>query len=281
MPDEISGVNVLAGANGTALPAQSDATLTTEPELVETILKDSNFPVKRSGDLDWMLSYEGLLRDDTGKEALTNGEASLDLSLDINGDGTETPETVPGLQSVTLSLEQTLDDVPPGIDQPTGWNFYQPSNRDWTIETEGHYYDPEDSDIYDKIFQRPRDGEVIGADLNVFGLTFSGDLATDSVEREAGTDGQASVSLSFGGSDEITKSGSTEAPISAILDAYFNQTVLTSFFRHIKGGNVVSGSTSWEGDTYLSTAEITLERDAYPQLSYEVQGHGKLKRVVQ
>ena len=281
MPDEISGTNILVGANSTAMPAQTDATLTTEPELIETILKNNNFPVKRSGDLEWVLSAEGLLRDDTGKEALSNGEVALKAELDINDDGSETTEVIPGLQSITLSMEQTLNEVPPGIDQPTGWTYYAPLERDWTVEMEGHYYDPQDSDIYKELYEKPRNGEVIASTLEVFGLTFNGDLAVDSIERSAGTDDQAMVSFSFGGSNAITRSGSSESPITAILDSYFNQTSITSFFRPEDPSGPITGKTSWEGSSYLSTAELTLERDAYPQLSYELQGDGQLSQVTQ
>ena len=281
MPDELSGSNILVGAAGTAMPAQTTATLTTEPELVETIVKNANAPIKRSGDLQWNISAEGKLRDDAGKAGLSNGEVALKADLDLNDDGTETTETIPGLQSVTLSLDQELEQVPPGIDQPTGWRFFSRQELDWTLEMEGHYYDPESNDVYDALYQKPRDGGVIAGTLEVFGLTFNGDLAVDSIEREADTDGPAMVSFSFGGSDLLTQSGSSEAPISDLLSSYFDQQTVSSFFRPIQNGSPQTGTTSWEGDAWLSTAELTLERDAYPNFSYEVQGDGALNPITQ
>ena len=281
MPAELSGSNILVGAAGTAMPAQTTATLTTEPELVETIVKNANAPIKRSGDLQWNISAEGKLRDDAGKAGLSNGEVALKADLDLTDDGTETTEIIPGLQSVTLSLDQELEQVPPGIDQPTGWRFFSPQELDWTLEMEGHYYDPESNDVYDALYQKPRNGEVIAGTLEVFGLTFNGDLAVDSIEREADTDGPGMVSFSFGGSDLLTKSGSSEAPISELLTSYFDQQTVPSFFRPMQSGNPQTGTTSWKGDAWLSTAELTLERDAYPNFSYEVQGDGALNRVTQ
>ena len=281
MPNDVSGSIILVGAGGTAMPAQTSATLTTEPELVETIVKNQNAPLKRSGDLQWQLSADGKLRDGAGKAGLSNGQVTMSVDVDLNQDGTETTEIVPDLQSITLSLDQGLEQVPPGIDQPTGWRFFSPQELDWTMEMSGHYNDPADSDVYDALYQKVRNGEVIVGTLDVFGLTFDGDLAVDSIEREADTDGPASVSFSYGGSGLLTKTGTSESPISELLTSYFDQQTVSAFFRPMENGTPITGTTSWEGSAWNSTTELTLERDAYPELSFELQGDGTLDPITQ
>jgi len=212
MPDEIAGVNMIVQVDGTAVIAQSSATLTTEPELVEAVVKNTDIPVKLPGDQEWMLEYEGQIPDQQGKHALTNGNAALAIGSHSSITGVDTgastftlsedrssdwssgdmvrvyfstgndaeyeietvsgqdvtvvgsvsdstadgrmfkPQTLPGLQSATLSLEHELDDTPPGIDEPVGWTYYTPLRRDYTLSAEGHYYDP-----------RPRQRRDVGA----------------------------------------------------------------------------------------------------------------------
>jgi hypothetical protein len=274
---------MLIAQDSTAIAAQSGATLSTSTELAEAIVKSTNFSVKNSGDQDWTLSHEGQIEDDAGKHALTNGNAELRVKVDATDDSTDNPalETVPGLQSITLSMEQELNETPPGIDQPTGWTYYTPLRRDWTLEIEGHYYDPADELIYQGLHDAIDAGGKLDAELDLFGLTFTGAIANDSREIEAGTDDNAAYSFSFGGSDTLSKSGSIESTISSLLDLYFNQASATVALQHRENESVVTGSTAWTGDAYISSLEIELARNAYPQISGEFQGDGSLSRNTQ
>jgi len=342
MADEVPGINMLIAQAGTAIAAQSGATLSTSTELAEAIVKSTNFSVKNSGDQDWTLSHEGQIEDDTGKHALTNGNAALripgesvsissvdttnnvftlssdksdswsagdvvrisestdndgrytiasisgvDVTVeedvtDSTGDGTMTRlPAIPGLQSITLSMEQELNETPPGIDAATGWSYYTPLRRDWTIEMDGHYYHPQNDPTYKTVNDAIDEGEQLDATLDVLGLTFSGAIANDSREIEAGTDDNAAYSFSFGGSDTLSKSGSAESTISSLLDLYFNQSSATVALKHKVDGSVVKPSTTWSGSAYISSLEIELARNEYPSISGEFQGDGALTREPQ
>jgi len=283
MPDEIPGINMLVAVDGTAVVAQSNATLTTSPELAEAVVKNTNFTEQRSGDQDWSLSYEGQITDDQAKHALSNGNAGLDVEVDL-GSGLAF-EPVPGLQTITLTLEQELTSVPPGINEATGWVYYVPLRRSWSVEVEGHYYDPGGStdgeQVYQKIHEARDAGDTLPAEVSVLGATMAGDIAADSMDVEAGTDDQASYALSFMGSGAVTKNGTFETTIASLIDLYFNQSEATAALRHETDGSVVSGSTLWEGTALVSSLEIELARNAYPTLSAELQGDGELTRTTQ
>jgi hypothetical protein len=338
MPDEIAGVNMFVHVDGTAVIAQSSATLTTEPELVEAIVKNTDIPVKLPGDQEWMLEYEGQIPDDQGKHALTNGNAALavgrhsqitgvdtgastftideDRSSDwssgdtvrvyfstgndqeyeidtVNGqdvtvvgsisDSTADgcmfkPQTLPGLQSVTLDLEQELDDTPPGIDEPTGWSYYTALRRDYSMSAEGHYYDPGNEPTYAEVHDARDAGETLAVELTILGLTFVGEIAASSMEIEAGTDDKAQYALEWGGSEDYVKTGTPEATIDTLITMWTDQTENTASLRHQEGGTDVSGSTFWEGTTLLSSLEIELARDEFPSIATELQGDGALTR---
>jgi len=268
----IPAINMLIAQGSTAITAQSGATLSVSNELAEAIVKNTNFTVQNSGDQDWTLSHEGQITKDTGKHALANGEASLKIKPD------STLEILPGLQSITLSMEQELNETPPGIDEANGWKNYVPLRRSWTVEAEGHYYDPANESVYESLHAARDNGNVLEAEVNLFNLTFAGDLAADGMELEAGTDDNAMYSLSFAGSDTLTKSGTPESTIGSLLDLYFNQSSANVALQHRKNGSVVASSTEWTGSAYINSMEIEIARSEFPTVSAEYQGDGALNR---
>lgn len=279
MANEIPGINVVVAQGGTAIVDQQDATLTSTPELAESVVKNTNFPNRLPGDQDWTLSLEGQIPDDTGKDALANGNAGLQVEVDT-GSGLAY-ETVAGVQSLTLTLEQEFGSVPPGIDEATGWSYYVPLRQSWEVDVEAHYYDPANEAVYEAIHGAREAGEVVPGKLNVLGVTMEGDLAADEFELSAGTDDPASQSLPFMGSGSVSQTSSFESTIEGLVGLYFSQSTATMALQHREGGSPVTGSTSWEGDGYLSSAEISLERNAFPTLSTEIQGNGPLERITQ
>jgi hypothetical protein len=338
MANEIPGINLLVEVGGTAVVAQSNATLSTSTELAEAIVKSTNFTKQNSGDQDWTLSYEGQFTESDGDHALTDGKASLkvgdptgitavddtsdvfttseDKSTDwTSGDtvyviqssgnngeysiasisGTDVtvnetisdstadgrifnPDVVPGVQSLSLNLEQELNDVPPGINETVGWTNYVPLRRTFSVEADGHYYDPTDEATYETIHTARDNGDNLGGVVTVMGVDFFGEIAADSMDIEAGTDDNASYSLSWAGSGEIDRNGTAETTIDSLVSLYFDQSTATASLRHVEDGTDVTGSTYWSGTTYLSTLEVALERGEYPELSTELQGDGQLTR---
>jgi len=271
MPTEIPGINMLITLGGTAIVAQSNATLTTSLELAEVVNKSTNFTSNLSGDQEWTLSHEGQITDDASEHLLTDGNASL--KVEDNG-----LTIVPGLQDLTITLEQELSEVPPGLDEPVGWKGYVPLRRSWTVEATGHYYDPENDTTYSAIHTARDSGTSLDAELTVAGITMAGKIAADSMEIDAGTDDPAEYSLSFTGDGALTRSGTAQSTIDQLLTGYFDQSALTVALRHMEGGTTIDQSTIWTGDAYLSSATIELERSEQPSLSAELQGDGALTR---
>lgn len=420
MANEVSGINMLVEVDGTAVTAQSDATLSAETELAEAVVKSTNFNVQESGDQDWSLSYEGQITDTAGKHALVNGNASLEvgslsditgvnttnsvftisgdlttdwsasdeirvikstgndqfytistISYDSSNDETNVtvnesisdstadgqifkPQNVRGLQSLSMNFEQELNAVPAGVDENPNYNNYNTLRRTYNIEGEGHYYDPRISEVfqissvdstndiftmekdvsgvwdsedtievrnssdnngqftissvsgtdvtvqesvssisqdgstgeafvpYDTVYNLIHDardnGENLGVVLTVLGVDFSGEVAADSMEIEAGSDDTAQYSLTWQGSGEVFKTGTAESTVDSLFDLYFNQSNATASLSNIEDGTDVSGSTYWEGNALLSTLEISLERNSFPEISTELQGDGILER---
>lgn len=341
MPDEISGINMLVAQGGTALIDQTDATLTTTPELAETITKNTNFVNRLPADQNWTLSYEGQIPDSSAKDALTNGNAGIYTGADSDITGVDTgtstftldedrsgdwsagdtvrvlgstgndqeytidtisgtdvtvtesisdstadgvmfkPVVIPGVQSLTLTLDQELSEVPPGIDQAVGWDNYVALRQDWELDVEGHYYDPNDSAVLEDVHTARENGNDLPAEMNVLGVTFTGFIAADEAEIAAGTDDPASQSLPFMANGELTQTSQFETTIESLIALFFDQSTATVALRHEKNGSIVTGSTIWEGSAFLSSAEITLERDSFPQLTAEFQGDGALSRNTQ
>jgi len=276
MANEISGINLLLALGGTAVAAQSSATLTASQELVEIITKNEfGFTSNLPGDQSWSVSHDSFLTKDTGDHFLAIGEASF--SIDVGG----TMTVVPGIQSVSLGLTQELTETPPGIDEATNWTYRRPSRRSFSVDVDGHYYDPatESNGTYEAILTAKDNGDNLPFELQVGGLTFTGTLAPGDLEIESGADGDnATYSLSFAGDGEITKTGTSETSIGKVLDAYFTQALWTVVLRHEVDGTQVDGSTEWTGDAYLSEATIDIERGDQVSLSADFQGDGALTR---
>lgn len=274
MANEISGINLLLALDGTAVAAQSNATLSASQEIVEIITKNEfGFTSNLSSDQSWSVSHDGYLTKESGDHFLAIGEATF--SIDVGG----TMTVVPGIQSVSLSLTQELTETPPGIDEATNWTYRRPSRRSFSIDVDGHYYDPADEPTYDAILDAKDAGETLDFELTVAGLTFTGSLAPGDLEIEAGADGDnATYSLSSAGDGEIIKTGTSETSIGKVLDAYFTQAMWTVLLKHEVDGTQVDGSTEWTGDAYLSEATLDIERGDQVSLSADFQGDGALTR---
>ena len=281
MADEISGINMIVTQGGTAITDQSDATLTSTPELAESVVKNTNFPNRLPGDQNWSVDLETQIPTDGGEDALVNGNAGLEVELDLDDDGTPSYERVSGVQSLTLSLSQELSEVPPGISEATGWDYFVPLRQSWETDAEAHYYDPANDDVYAAIHNARENGNALPGRVTILGVEMDGDLVADDFEIAAGTDDPATQSLPMMGSGEVTRSNSFESTIESLVSLFFNQSTATIGLQHETDGSVATGSTLWSGDAYLESAEITLERNSFPVLSATFQGDGPLSRTTQ
>lgn len=276
MPTEVPDVYFVLFNNATAITAQSEAELTTTADIVDVLVKnDLGFMGKLSGDNEWSISHTGFLVTDTGAHFLVGKNNTASLSVDTGG-GTFAP--IEGIQSASLTLTQELAETPPGIDEDVTWRNYRPTRRMWSLEAEGFYYNLSDSATYQAFVDAKENGENIDIELTVAGLTFAGSLAPEDFSITAGSSGEnATVSISGQGHQVLTQTGTAETTIGNLLDAYFNQSLLSVEFQQLDAsGAQVDQSTVWAGDVYLSEATIDIARNEQVELSLDLQGDGAL-----
>ncbi len=100
------------------------------------------------------------------------------------------------------------------------------------------------------------------------------------LEISASTGGEdATVSVNFASDKGITQGGTSfDSSVSMVMDAFFNQTLLSFAMEYQDGGSAVSGSQTYTGDGYLDEATLTLEDGAEATLDADFAGDGALSR---
>jgi len=275
-PDTIPGVNFILFAGGTAVVAQSNATLSPTRDVAEYVDKNVNAPARKGGDQSWTLSHEGVLVESDDSLILGNENASLELD---DGTGSSTFLTLPSVTSITINMEQELNEVLPGLEQPTGYKYYDPLRTDFSVEFEAYYRDPANSTDWDQFHSVMDSGDETPAKVTAGPLTFSGDVVAESIEIEAGEDDTTMLTGTLQGSRGLSQTGTAPTTLGTILDAYFQQQAVMLALKNLESGSPVSGSTVWEGSAHISTATIELARNEFPSFSAEFQGDGALSRT--
>ena len=276
----VTGVNLLTLLGGTVIGAQTGATLTASQELIELITKqDSGFIEHLSGEQDWSVSHSGLILDSNADKFVSNGNATLELKFDA-GSGSVEWHTLQRLESLDLTFDQNLAETG-GLDRPL-WTYRRPAERKLEVDTTGSYLDPNSTigEEYDEIWKAKEASRSVTARVTVASRTFSCELAPGDLEISAETGGEdATVSVSFASDGDITQGGSGfDSSVSMIIDAFFNQSQLSFAMEHREGGSAVSGSTTYTGDGYLDTADLSLEDGSEATLDAEFAGDGALSR---
>jgi hypothetical protein len=276
----VTGVRLLSLLNGTVIGAQTDGTLTASQELIELITKqDSGFIEHLSGTQDWSVSHSGLILDDSSSKFISNGNAKLELEFD-DGSGSPAFHEIQSLDSLDLSFQQNLAETG-GLDKPL-WTYRRPAERMMEVDIEGSYLDPaaDVGEEYDEIWKAKENSRTVTARVTVASRTFSCDLAPGDLEISASTGGEdATVSVNFASDKEITKGGSGfDSSVSMVMDAFFNQSRLSFAMEYREGGSTVSGSTTYTGDGYLDSADLSLEDGSEATLDADFAGDGALSR---
>jgi len=280
-PEEpLVGVNLLTLLGGTLIGAQTDATLSVSQELLELITKqDSGWVEHLSGEQDWSVSHSGLILDDNSEKFIANGNAKLELEFD-DGSGTVAFHEVKRLNSLELNFQQNLAETG-GLDKAL-WTYRRPAERMMEVDIEGSYLDPlsDIGDEYDEIWNAKENSRTVTAKVTIASRTFSCDLAPGDLEIDAATGGEdATVSVNFASDKAITKGGTAfDSSISMIMDAFFDQSLLSFAMEYQDGGSAVSGSQTYTGDGYLDEATLTLEDGAEAQLDADFAGDGAFSR---
>jgi hypothetical protein len=171
-----------------------------------------------------------------------------------------------------------LNEITPGLEQPTGYKYYDPLRTDFSIDFESYYRDPANSSEWEQFHTVMDSGENVPAKVTAGPVTFSGDVVAESMEIEAGEDETTMLSGTLQGSRGLTKSGSAPTTLGTILDAYFNQQSLSLSMKNLAGESPASGSTIWTGSAHISSATMELQRNEFPSFEAEFQGDGPLSR---
>jgi hypothetical protein len=273
-------VFLLSKLGGTVIGAQTDATLSASQELIELITKqDSNFIEHLPGKQDWSVSHSGLVLDDSGSKFIANGNGKLELEFDDNS-GSPAFHEVRRLDTLDLSFTQNLAETG-GLDREL-WTYRRPAERMMEVDIEGSYLDPASDlgDPYDEIWTAKENSRTVTAKLTVGPRTFSCDLAPGDLEITASTGGEdATVSVNFASDKDITKGGvGFDSSVSMFMDAFFDQSRLSFAMEQRDGGAAVSGSTTYTGNGYLDSADISIEDGSEVTLDAEFAGDGPLSR---
>lgn len=279
--EPIPGIRLLTLIGGTVVGAQTDATLSVPSELRELVTKNNYGWVSNlSGQQEWSVDHSGLVLNSSGEEFISNQNASLELEFD-DGGGTQEWHKIQHLDSIDLSLEAAIAETG-GLDSEL-WRYIRPAQRSMSVDIEGSYLDPA-ADVgqeYQEIFTRKDNSERINARLTIAQKTFTADVAVGDVEISAQADSEdATISVSFASDGQVTEGGTDfDSSIEMILDAFFNETKASlAMEHHDQQGSAVTGSTTFTGDGYFTTIDISAAHGEEATLDATIDGDGPLNR---
>jgi hypothetical protein len=239
----------------------------------------TDWKARLSGEQEWSIDQEGLLANSDDEYDLANGNASLKMKVDTTDDGTDNPTfvEVPLLDSIDFTLTQELAETG-GIDQPL-WRYLRPAEREFAIDISGSYVEPTSSSgaVYDEMLKARDQGKNLPMELQVFGKTFSGDVALGDTTIEGSTGGEsATIDMSMASDGELTTGGSFGAGLDAIFAAFMNKAEVDVGMLHYDGSSPQAGTKKFTGSGYYSEIEISLSAGEEITSSGQVEGDGPL-----
>jgi len=282
--EPIPGIKLLTLIGGTVVGAQEDATLSLPTELRELVTKNNfGWVSNLSGMQEWSVEHSGLLLNDSGDEFISNSNAKLELEFDNgSGDGSQ-PEyhTIQYLDSIDMSLEMGVGETG-GLDKAL-WRYITPGERSMSIDLEGSYLDPNDDEggvgeEYKELFARKDDGTRLPARFTIAGHEFQSSVAVGDIEITGSASSEdATISVSLASSGEVTQGGTSfDSAVSMIIDAFFNETLVTAAIEHQEDGSAVTGSTTFTGDGYFTSVSISAAHGEEATLDATMEGDGPL-----
>ncbi len=287
MANEVVGVDVKTQLNDSLIGTQTGGSLSVSPDLREIIVKNepsggpTDWKARLSGEQEWSVEHEGLLLDGEDNYDLANGNASLKLSVDTSDDGTDNASLieVPSLDSIDFSLTQELAETG-GLDEPL-WRYLRPAEREFSIDISGSYIEPTttDGEVHGAIVDRvmAAGGSSLGFELNVFGVTFTGDVALGDLELDAQTGGEdATLDLSMASDLALSKAGSFGSGIEPMFAAFMNKSSVDVGMLHYDNNGPESGTKKFTGSGYYSEIEIAMADGEEVTTSGTVEGDGAL-----
>ena len=274
----IKGVDLVLDIDASFLIAQTEASL----ELPENILD-----LAKKEDQEWGATLQGLrewnvtgatIFQDSNSENPVGADGVVDLQLDTT--------MLNGLTSLEATF--TNDFTERGDLKDDLWRRLAVSAKDLSVTASGFYQDPASTDGagLDKILSAKENGTVIPFTLTFGTLTFigdlrPGDLTIDAPER--GDDVQFDIDFQHDGVISLD-SGALDTGQDAILNAWFDETLVTANMEHIEGdpttSDPVDQSTEYEGDALVEEVTLSAARAEDLAMDFDLAGDGSLDRTV-
>jgi len=279
------GVDLKTELNGSLISLTTNSSLNVSPDLREILLKSdaqgnpTDWKARLSGTQEWSVEHEGLLADSDDDFDLANSNASLEMEVDTTDDNTDNPQLVevPLLDSIDFTLTQELAETG-GIDQPL-WRFIRPAEREFSIDISGTYVEPTSSNgaVYNELLEARDNGTNVPMELNVFGKTFSGDVAIGETSLEGSTGGEdAEIDISMASSGALTTTGSFGAGLDDIFSAFMGKNSVDVGMLHYGNSGPETGTLKLTGTGYYGEVSISLSSGEEITSSATVEGDGAL-----
>ncbi|MCS4087302.1 hypothetical protein GGQ10_002128 [Salinibacter ruber] len=288
----VVGVDLKTQLNDALIALHTSSSLNISPSLQDIIVKadasgtPTDWARRVQGVAEWSTDHEGPLAGQGGTEAKVAGpNMSMKLKLDTTpDDGTDNAALVeiPLLDSVDFSLTQEIAETG-GLDKPL-WRYIRPDTRDYEISLSGTYVEPTSSNgapydvTLDKVLSRSTD--KVPFELNVLGVTLSGNVEIGDTTLEAETGGEdAQIDMTLAANSDLTKNGSFESSIEAAFTAFMNKNSVDVGMLHYGESGPESGTVKLSGSGYYSELEISMSRGEPITVSGTVEGDGKLNKA--
>jgi hypothetical protein len=274
----IKGVNLVLDIGANYLIGQTQASLEL-PENINELAKkeDQEWGATQQGQKAFNVTGGTILQDNTSENPVgANGVVTLSLN------GTD----LLGLNSLEATFGNGFTER--GDLEDSLWRKITVSEKNLDISASGFYQDPNTTDGsgLDEVLTAKENGNTISFTLDVDDLTFSGDLRPGDLTIDAPERGDdVEVDIDFQHDGVITlNSGSLDTGQDAILNAWFDETLVTANMEHISGdpvgSNPVDGSTEYEGDTLVEEVTLSAERAEPLEMEFDLAGDGSLNRTV-
>lgn len=287
--NSVVGVDLKTQLNSSLIALHTSSSLNVSPELQDIIVKadssgnPTDWARRIQGVAEWSAEHSGPLAGSGSTEPkVSDPNMSMKLELDVTDDSTSNPQlvTIPLLESVDFNLTQEIAQT--GGMSEALWRYIRPDTRDYELSLSGTYVEPTATEVpYDEILDKllDRNTNNVPFELNVLGVTFTGDVEIGDASISAETGGEsATIDLTLSANSDLTKSGSFESSIEAAFSAFMNKNSVDVGMLHYDGSSPETGTTKLTGSGYYSELNISMSRGEPIEVDGTVEGDGPLSK---
>lgn len=271
----ITGVGLLFKADDILVGGQESAQLSYTAGLIELLTKNAGFWGKTlNGEAEWNVTANNVHTEDDGTHKV-GADGTVSLAITYNS----TTETVPGLNELTATLSSELSPRG-GLGDPL-WRMLRVTGLGLQIETSGDWYDPNSTAgaAYGLILDAQEAGDTVDFELTFGALTFSGSLRPGDWTLDTAQRGDnASIDFSFQHDDEITRTGTIDAGLEALLMKWFDRGTVSALIEYQEDGSKVDGATEFTGAAFVETLTLSASRAEELRIEAALAGDGALTR---